>query len=82
MVSEQDINKEEVKENLPVIVRRKILSSGGSKVISVPVEWLKQYSLKEGDDVLVIANGSLKIIPDDKKIIAKLHEAVSGANLE
>lgn len=82
MASGQNIDTKEGEKNLPVIVRRKILSSGGSKVITIPIGWLNQYSLKEGDNVLVIANGSLKIIPDDEKIIAKLHEAVSGANIE
>ena len=61
---------------LPVIARRKLVSSGGSVVVAVPKEWLEQHSLNSGDDVLVVANGSLKIIPDEKGIIERLHKAV------
>lgn len=70
------------KAAIPVIARRKLLTSGGSTVVSVPTEWLRQFSLKEGDDVLVIANGSLKIIPDDKETIEKLHQALEKAELK
>lgn len=82
MESGQDSDKKEERTILPVIVRRKLLTSGGSTVVTVPIEWLKQFSLKEGDNVLVIANGSLKIIPDDKEIIEKLHKALEGTEIK
>jgi len=82
MASGQDPDKKEEGKILPVIVRRKLLTSGGSTVVSVPIEWLKQFSLKEGDNVLVVANGSLKIIPDNKEIIERLHKAVEETEIK
>ncbi len=82
MASGQEQDKKEQANGLPVIVRRKLQNSGGSTVVTVPIEWLKQYALKEGDNVLVIANGSLKIIPDDKEIIKRLHEAIGEVKTE
>ena len=69
------------KKILPVIERRQLVSSGGSIVVAVPKEWLEQHSLKKGDGVLVVANGSLKIIPDDRAFIERLHKAVGGVKL-
>ncbi len=82
MPSGHNIDRQKVGKTLPVIARRKLVSSGGSTVVSVPVEWLKQFSLKEGDNVLVVANGSLKIIPDDKETIEKLHQALERAEIK
>lgn len=82
MVSEQDKEKVRKEKILPVIARRKLMISGGSIMVAVPKEWLEQHSLSSGDDVLVVANGSLKIIPDDKAIIERLHKAVGNVNSE
>ena len=82
MTSGQDLDKQKIEKTLPVIARRKLVASGGSTVVSVPIEWLKQYSLKEGDNVLIVANGSLKIIPDDKETIEKLHKALERAEIK
>ena len=64
------------KKELPIITKRKLVTSGGSIVVSIPKEWLKRHSLNSGDEVLIIANNSLKILPRDEKIINKLRENI------
>ena len=53
---------------IPKIERRKLSTSGGSVVLTVPREWMEEHQLSVGDDVLMVANGDLMFttITDEK----------------
>lgn len=42
---------------------RKVIKLGGSLVISIPQTFVDAHHIKEGDDLPVIANHILKIVP-------------------
>ena len=48
-------------KGIPAKTKRKILKSGGSRVIALPPDWLCALGLKPGDDVEVLY-GSIVII--------------------
>ena len=81
MVSEQDKEKIRKGKILPVIARRKLMASGGSVMVAVPKEWLEQHSLSSGDEVLMVANGSLRVLPESKELIEKLHKILGEVKL-
>ena len=61
---------------MPSLNERKLISIGGSLLISVPKAWRDYYGLKAGDVVVVIANGELRISPlgqniDSGKLISR-----------
>lgn len=55
------------------------MSAGDSTVVVVPTEWLKQHGLKKGDNVILVANSSLKILPESKEVIQELHKLLEKA---
>lgn len=60
------------KDAIPLIERRKLTRSGTAVVIRVPQDWMKENGLKEGDDVIMVANGDLvfkKITPQNIEAI-------------
>lgn len=60
------------KHAIPLIERRKLTRSGTSVVLRVPQDWMKENGLKEGDDVIMVANGDLvfkKINPENIEAI-------------
>lgn len=65
--------------SLPVVVRRKLIGTGDSTVVVVPNEWLRQHGLKKGDSVILVANSSLKILPESKELVKELHRMLEGA---
>lgn len=46
---------------------RKIIKIGGSHYISLPKEFLDKYNLKEGDEVAIVVNDIIRIIPRSVK---------------
>ena len=49
---------------LPLIVdSRKLVQWGGSVGITLPKEWLERHGLKPGDELGVVADSILKLIP-------------------
>lgn len=60
------------KNSIPLIERRKLTKSGTATVIRVPQDWMKENGLKEGDEVIMVANGDLVF----KKITPKNVEAI------
>jgi len=42
---------------------RRLVQMGGSVGISLPKKWLDRHGLKPGDDVGVVADAILKIVP-------------------
>lgn len=45
---------------------RKIIRVGNSLAVTVPQDWAKYFQLSQGDEVKVVSNGSLVIIPPKK----------------
>jgi antitoxin component of MazEF toxin-antitoxin module len=46
-----------------IVEKRKIYKFGGSFGILLPKEFIEAHNLKEGDEVPVLANHILKIVP-------------------
>jgi len=65
---------------MPSISVRHILPNGNSLVIVIPKEWLRFWELKKGDEVEVIYNGIMVVIPSNhpkkKEIRRKVKEAL------
>lgn len=57
---------------MPLIERRKLTKSGTAIVLRVPPDWMRENGLKDGDDVMMVANGDLvfkKITPENIEAI-------------
>ena len=46
---------------MPVIEERRVTLSGSSFVMTLPKEWVEEQGIKEGDKILIKANGHLEI---------------------
>ncbi|MBS3138148.1 hypothetical protein J4207_00415 [Candidatus Woesearchaeota archaeon] len=68
------------KEELPFVARRKLISAGGSVLIALPAEWLKQKDLKKGDSVILVANGNLQIFKDNPDVVRNIKSSLSELN--
>lgn len=54
----------EVKDSGSIVVKKRTLrQQGGSLVFSIPREWVDKHGLKEGDEVGLVGNSILKVIP-------------------
>jgi antitoxin component of MazEF toxin-antitoxin module len=53
---------------MPVVAVRKVLSAGNSRVVTLPPGWLDAAGLALGDDVLVIADGAVLIVPQGMRV--------------
>jgi antitoxin component of MazEF toxin-antitoxin module len=42
---------------------RKILKVGNSLAVTLPQDWAKYFQLSQGDEVKVVSNGSVLIVP-------------------
>ena len=67
---------------LPIIARRTLIGNGGSVMIALPAEWLKQKGLEQGDKVILVANGNLSVYRDDPKIIHELSQKLNLNSFE
>jgi len=63
---------------LPIIARRTLIGSGGSVMIALPSEWLKQKGLGQGDKVVLVANGNLTVFKEDPELIQKLSQKLNA----
>lgn len=43
--------------------KRRLFQAGGSVVITLPKEWLERHGLRPGDEVGVVADAILKLVP-------------------
>ena len=44
---------------------------GGSKTVALPPAWLDAFGLRLGDDVLVLADGALLVVPPGQRVQVK-----------
>jgi len=63
---------------VPSIEKRTIIRVGGSLAVTIPPGWLKNKDLKEGDEILVVADNELTINKLTKEKIAELHKTMEG----
>lgn len=56
------------------VYKRSVIYSGGSYQFSIPVEWIRKHRISPGDEVTVIGNDVIVILPNhpiDKGSITK-----------
>jgi hypothetical protein len=46
------------------IVKRKLHAQGGSFLVALPRIWVQAEGLKNGDEVFLVFNGLVKVLPD------------------
>lgn len=47
----------------PITQTRRVIKLGNSYAITLPPEWVKQSKIKAGDDIPIVADAILKIVP-------------------
>jgi len=52
---------------MPIIKKYKIRKSGRGYEISLPIDWIRFYNLKEGDEVVAVADSVIVIATDEEK---------------
>ena len=65
-------------KNMPTFEKRKLVKSGASYVVSIPRKWLEENDLTEGGDIIVKANGELKIEVANKENINKMNQQIEN----
>lgn len=77
-----DDKKDEEIKRRPIMMSKKIMKVGGSKVIVIPPEWLEQHNLQEGDEVTLVANCDIRICAPDKseKVYDQITDIVNEAD--
>jgi antitoxin component of MazEF toxin-antitoxin module len=63
---------------VPSIEKRTIIRVGGSLAVTIPPGWLKNKELKEGDELIVVADNELTINKSTKEKIEELHRKIEG----
>lgn len=61
---------------MPAIEERRITKSGASLIITLPKAWVEENDLKEGQKILVRANGHLEIRTNTEENINKMNKEV------
>lgn len=56
---------------MPFASVRKILRVGGSKTVALPPSWLEAFGLGLGDELLVLADGALLVVPPGQRVQVK-----------
>ena len=46
-----------------IVIKRKVHKIGGSLMIALPAEFVQAHGIKEGDELPVLADHILKIVP-------------------
>ncbi len=61
---------------MPAIEERRITKSGASLIMTLPKAWTDENNLKEGDKILIRANGHIEIRIKNEENIQKMNEEV------
>jgi antitoxin component of MazEF toxin-antitoxin module len=56
---------------MPFASIRKIIQVGGSKTVALPPPWLEALNLGLGDELLVLADGALLVVPPGQRVQVK-----------
>jgi antitoxin component of MazEF toxin-antitoxin module len=62
---------------MPFASVRKIMQVGGSKTVALPPSWLEAFNLRLGDELLVVADGIVLIVPPGQRVRCKQVEALA-----
>lgn len=52
--------------------KRTLIGIGGSLALTLPPEWIKKQNLKAGDEVTVVDDGILQIVPPAKACMGEI----------
>jgi len=61
---------------MPVLEERRITKSGSSFIMTLPKEWIEEHRVKEGDRILIKANGHIEIRIKNEENIKKMNDEV------
>jgi len=61
---------------MPAIEERRITKSGASLIMTLPKAWTDENNLKEGDKILIRANGHIEVRVRNDDNIKKMNEEV------
>ncbi len=56
---------------MPFASVRKIMQVGGSKTVALPPYWLEAFNLRLGDELLVLADGIVLVVPPGERVQPK-----------
>tara|TARA_Y100000310_G_C20185368_1_gene580037 strand:+ start:310 stop:600 length:291 start_codon:yes stop_codon:yes gene_type:complete len=65
-------------KNMPTFEKRKLVKSGASFVVSIPRKWLDEQGLTEGGEIILKANGDLKIVVANKENIDEMNRQIEN----
>lgn len=61
---------------MPVIEERRVTLSGSSLIMTLPKAWTEENNVKEGETILVRANGHLEIRKKTDENVEKMNKEV------
>ena len=64
--------------HMPVIKKGRLVKSGASLVLTTPPEWARENNLQEGSEVIIEANGMLKVIAATEENIRHMNERIAS----
>ena len=64
--------------SMPIIEKRRLVKSGASFVVSLPRKWLEEHGLTDGGDIIIRANGDLKIVEANDKNIGEMNKQIEN----
>lgn len=65
--------------NTPIVKKGKLMKLGSSVVVAVPSEWLSDRGLEAGKEIVIVANGNLTIMKNEKEVNEKLRNQLAHA---
>ena len=68
-------------KEVPMVEKKKLIASGASVMLVVPKQWLEENKLDKGDEVLMIANGSLTFQKMTQENVDKIKNQLSHHTL-
>ena len=61
----------------PIVKTGKLLTSGSSITVAMPKEWLKSKGLEAGQEIIIVANGDLRIMKKNKENTERLRNQLN-----
>ena len=65
-------------KNMPIIEKRRLVKSGASLVVSLPKKWLAENGLSDGGEIIIKANGDLKIVVANEENIGEMNKQIEN----
>lgn len=61
---------------MPVLEERRVTKSGSSLIMTLPKEWIEEHGIKEGDKILVKANGHIEVRVKSEENLKLMNEEI------